>query len=82
MAYPVDDESNIQNAKCTISVGDLVRVGSYDWIARGVGIVTEVRELVHDQSQESYVAVTAKIGGTDYTFSHLDFELVSKVSEE
>jgi len=72
----------LKKTECEVNVGDLVRVRSYDWIARGVGIVTEVRKLVHDQSQESYVAVTAKIGGKDYTFSHLDFELVSKVSEE
>ena len=64
--------------KCEIQVGDLVKIRDYDWLSRDVALVTEVRELVHDQSNQTYYAVTATLHGKEYTFSHRDFELVSK----
>ena len=60
-------------------VGDLVRVRDYDWLSQEIGVVTEVRNLVHDQSGMGYTAVTTMMGGKSYTFSAQDFEIVSKV---
>tara|TARA_R110002012_G_scaffold268860_1_gene452850 strand:- start:111 stop:365 length:255 start_codon:yes stop_codon:yes gene_type:complete len=82
MVFHADYEPIFEKTECKINVGDLVRVRSYEWIARTVGIVTEVRELIHDQTKESYVAVTAIVGGKEYTFSHLDYELISKVESK
>jgi len=69
----------------TIEIGDLVRVrgrglvrGDH-WLGEPLGIVTEVKDLVHDQSGEGYTAVTALVGTQSFTFSMLDFELVKKV---
>ena len=68
------DEKN----KCELQVGDLVKVRDYDWISREVGIVTEVKELVHDMSNQSYYAVTAIVNGKEYTFSQKDYILINK----
>tara|TARA_R110002020_G_scaffold48742_5_gene138912 strand:+ start:2398 stop:2607 length:210 start_codon:yes stop_codon:yes gene_type:complete len=65
-----------------LEVGDLVRIRDYDWISRAVGVVLEVRELIHDQSDASYTAVTALVAGREYTFSAADFELVNKVERK
>ena len=71
-----------KKSKCELQVGDLVKVCDYDWIARDVGIVTEVRELVHDMSNKSYYAVTAIVNGKEYTFSKDDFTLISKAERK
>jgi SHS2 domain-containing protein len=68
--------------KCEIQVGDLVKIRDYDWLSRDVALVTEVRELIHDQSGQTYYAVTATLNGKEYTFSHRDFELVSKAERK
>ena len=60
-----------------INVGDLVRIRGKDWLGRRLGIVTEVRDLIHDQSGTQYTAVTALVGGQYYTFPDGEFELVS-----
>mgnify|MGYP003127479157 CR=1 FL=1 len=65
-----------------IEVGDLVRIRGQDWLGRPLGIVTDVRELVHDQSGEKYLAVTAVAGGTEFTFGEANFELVNKAERE
>ena len=65
-----------------IEVGDLVKIRDYDWLSRDVALVTEVRELIHDQSNKSYYAVTATLNGKEYTFSHRDFELISKAERK
>ena len=59
-------------------VGDLVRICGKDWLGKPLGIVTEVRELVHDQSGERYIAVTAVVGGKEFTFGESSFELLNK----
>ena len=64
--------------KCEIQVGDLVKIRDYNWLSRDLALVTEVKELVHDQSNQTYHAVTVRLNGKEYTFSHRDFELVSK----
>ena len=69
-------------SECEIQVGDLVKIRDYDWISRNVGIVTEVKELVHDMSHQSYYAVKAVLDCKEYTFSHRDFELVSKAERK
>ena len=65
----------------TIEVGDLVRVRGKDWLGKPLGIVTEVRDLIHDQSGEGYTAVTAVVGGSAFTFSERDFELIKKIDK-
>ena len=60
----------------TIEIGDLVRVRGAEWLGKPLGIVTEVKNLVHDQSGEGYTAVTALVGTQSFTFSVRDFELV------
>jgi len=63
----------------TIEVGDLVRVRGTEWLGKPLGIVTEIKNLVHDPSGEGYTAVTALVGTQSFTFSMRDFELVKKV---
>ena len=65
-----------------IQVGDLVKIRDYDWISRDIGIVTDVRELVHNQTGATYTAVTALVGTKEYTVSAGDFELVSSVERK
>ena len=65
----------------TFEVGDLVRIRGNEWLGKPLGIVTEVRRLVHDQSLAEYTAVTALVGGTPFTFSERDFELIKKVEK-
>ena len=79
MVFHADYKSVFDKRKeCEIEVGDLVRIREYDWLSQGVALVTEVRELIHDQSRQSYYAVTATLNGSEYTFPHGDFELISK----
>ncbi len=83
MVFHADYESVFDKKKeCEIEVGDLVQIRDYDWLSRDVALVTEVRELIHDQSNKSYYAVTATLNGKEYTFSHRDFELVSKAERK
>ena len=65
-----------------IEVGDLIRVRGKDWLGKRIGIVTEVRDLIHDQSQTHYSAVTALIAGEYFTFPDEAFELVNSVESE
>ena len=60
-----------------IDVGDLIRIRGKDWLGKRLGIVTEVRALVHDESDTHYTAVTALIAGQYYTFPDEAFELVT-----
>jgi len=65
-----------------LNVGDLVRVKGKDWLGKSIGIVTEVRDLIHDQSRTQYTAVTAVIAGQYFTFPDNAFELVNSVESE
>ena len=65
-----------------LNIGDLVRVKGKDWLGKPIGVVTEVRDLVHDQSRTEYTAVTAVIAGQYFTFPDEAFELVSPVESE
>ena len=65
-----------------IDVGDLIRVRGKDWLGKRLGIVTEVRALVHDQSDTHYTAVTALIAGQYYTFPDEAFELVNSAERK
>ena len=65
-----------------IEVGDLVRVRGDDWIGKPLGIVTEIKNLVHDQSGVKYTVVTAAIGGTYFTFTDESFELIGKTERK
>jgi hypothetical protein len=63
-------------------VGDLVRVRGDHWVLKPMGVITEVRDLVHEHSGASYTVVTAALGDEFYTFSSKDFELISKAERK
>jgi len=65
-----------------IKVGDLVRIKGHDWLGKRLGIVTEIKHLVHDQTRTEYTAVTAVVGGKEFTFPDESFELVNSVESE
>ena len=64
--------------KMALRIGDLVSVQGYDWLSCTVGIVTEIKNLIHDQTGVEYSAVTAVINNQKYTFSEQDFKLISR----
>ena len=66
----------------TIEIGDLVRIRGNDWLGKPLGIVTEIRELIHDQSETEYIAITALVAGQYYTFPDNAFELVSSAERK
>ena len=59
-----------------------MRVRGKDWLQKPLGVITEIRDLIHDQSGVEYTAVTAIVGGQYYTFSNEDFELISKAERK
>tara|TARA_Y100000310_G_C20511250_1_gene728980 strand:- start:172 stop:384 length:213 start_codon:yes stop_codon:yes gene_type:complete len=61
-----------------LEIGDLVRVRGVSWVGRTLGIVTEIKNLVHDPSGVKYCAITAWVGEDYFTFSEEDFDLVKK----
>jgi hypothetical protein len=65
-----------------IKVGDLVRIRGNDWLGKPLGIVTGIKHLIHDESQLEYSAVTAIVGGQEFTFPDEAFELVNPVESE
>jgi len=65
-----------------IKVGDLVRVRGHDWLGKSIGIVTEVKELVHDGTGARYTAATALIDDKYFTFSEHTFELVNSAERK
>jgi hypothetical protein len=65
-----------------IKVGDLVRIKGNDWLGKPLGIVTEIKHLIHDQSGTEYTAVSAVVGGNFFTFPDDAFELVNSVESE
>lgn len=65
-----------------IQIGDLVRVCDNDWLGQEIGIVIEIKNLVHERSGARYTAITAVMGDQSYTFSGQDFELVSKAERK
>jgi hypothetical protein len=65
-----------------IKVGDLVRIRGNDWLGKPLGIVTEIKHLVHDQTRTEYSAITAIVGGKEFTFPDEAFELVNPVESE
>jgi hypothetical protein len=65
----------------SLQIGDLVRVRAEDRLGKRLGIVTEVKQLVHDPSGEGYTAITALVGTQSITFSERDFELVKRADK-
>ena len=65
-----------------INIGDLVRILGNDWLGKPLGLVTEIKELTHDQSGEEYRAITAVVAGKYFTFGDESFELVSAVKKD
>ena len=51
-------------------------------MGKRLGIVTEIRHLVHDQSGVEYTAVSAVVGGKEFTFPDESFELVNAIESE
>ena len=83
MVFHADYEEVFKKEReCEIQVGDLVKIREYDWLASDIALVTEVKELIHDQSNRSYHAVTAVLNGKEYTFPHGDFDLISKAERK
>jgi len=64
-----------------IKVGDLVRVRGTDWLQKPLGIITEIKQLIHVPSGTEYTVVTALIGEEYFTFGGDSFELVSEGNE-
>ena len=67
--------------KMALRIVDLVSVQGYDWLSCTVGIVTEIKNLVHDQTGVEYSAVTAVINNKKYTFTEQDFKLISRTEK-
>jgi len=65
-----------------IRVGDLVRLIGSEWLGHPVGLVTEIRNLVHDQTDQKFTAVTMISEGREFTFHEKSFELVSKAERQ
>ena len=82
MAQHKNHKQNPDTPSPQFQVGDLVRVRDYDWLSQEVGIVTEVRNLVHKESGTGYTAITTMMGDEFYTFSSKDFELISKAERK
>ena len=75
------DEDNmwgrLSASGCYFKVGDLVCIKNDFLRGNPVGIVTQVRKLIHDGSGESYTSISAVIEGEVYTLSARDYELVA-----
>jgi len=82
MAQHKNHKQNPDTPSPEIQVGDLVRVRDHDWLSQEIGVVTEVRDLVHEQTGTGYTAITTMMGDKFYTFSSQDFELVSKAERK
>jgi len=78
MVFHADYEETLQEKKPKIFVGDLVKVRGVDWIGGKLGVVTEVRELVFEKTNQTYVTITAQVEDQQFTFGPRDFELVSR----
>ena len=75
-------ESKNHQSLDTIRVGDLVRLTDSEWLGHPVGLVTEIRNLVHDQTDQKFTAVTMISRGQEFTFHEKSFELVSKAERQ
>ncbi len=51
-------------------------------MGKRLGIVTEIKHLVHDQSGVEYTAVSAVVAGKELTFPDESFELVNAIESE
>ena len=56
-----------------------MRIRGNDWLGKPLGIVTEIRPLIHEQSGTEYTAVTAVVAGKSFTFPDEAFELINPV---
>lgn len=77
------DADNNWGQPCTpgphFRVGDLVFIKNDFLRGNPVGIVTEVRDVVHDTSGDRYTVVTAVIKEEPYSLSARDYELVTPI---
>ena len=79
------DKREPQNKTCSaeINVGDLVRLRAHgEWLGAPVGIVTDIREVIHDQTKQKFTAITMLSNGRDFTFHEKSYELVSKAERQ
>ena len=70
----------MSRSKDKIKVGDLVSTPDYKWLNSTLGLVTEIRSIVHAESGAEYTAITAVFNDETYTFSEKDFTLISKAT--
>ena len=81
MVFHADYEPVFQKSIPSISVGDLVRVRGDDWIGGKLGVVTEVRELVFEQTNQVYFTITAQVDNEQVTFGPKSFELIKRAEK-
>ena len=65
-----------------IRVGDLVRLVESEWLGHPMGLVTEIRDLIHDQTNQKFTAVTMISQGREFTFHEKSYELVSRAERQ
>ena len=75
-------ESKNPRSLDAIRVGDLVRLIESEWLGHPVGLVTEIRDLIHDQTNQQFTTVTMISQGREFTFHEKSFELVSKAERQ
>lgn len=59
-----------------------MRIRGKDWIGKPLGIVTEIKDMIHDQSGTEYTVITAMVGDKYFTFDDQTFELVNSVERK
>ncbi len=82
MVFHADYEEGLREDAPKIFVGDLVRVRGADWLEGKLGVVTDIRELVFEQTNQTYYTITAQVGDEQFTFGPKDFELVGRTKKE
>jgi len=81
MVFHADYEEVLREEPPKIFVGDLVRLRGHDWLGGKLGVVTEVRELVFERTNQVYYTITAQVGDEQFTFGPKDFELIGRQTE-
>ena len=81
MVFHADYEEALREETPKIFVGDLVKVRGADWIGGMLGVVTDVRKLVLEQTNQTYFTITAQVGDQQFTFGPKDFELISRAEK-
>lgn len=79
MVFHADYEEALEqydSPNSTLRVGDLVRPVR-GWLT-GLGIVSDIYDVVHDQTGESYLCCKVFMAGREWTAPVKDFKLVER----